>query len=74
MEESIWVKMTTAIHFQYTNDDGEMAKKLVSLNRPFIISVPSVLLDRDLKTDEGKKFLDEFILQKIIILIGWLIF
>lgn len=45
---------TLAVHFQYMNDDGKLAKELFNSGKPFIASIVPNLLDKSMKTEEGE--------------------
>src|SRR4030042_5856568 len=46
--------MVLAVHFQYMNDKGKLAKELFSSGKPFLASIVPNLLDPEMKTEEGE--------------------
>lgn len=49
--------MLAGIHFQYITDNGEMMEKVLSSGKPFLAFIVPVLLDKNLKTQDGKEIL-----------------
>lgn len=49
--------MLAGIHVQYTPDEGELMKEVVSLKKPAVIFVVPALLDKTLKDSKGKLLL-----------------
>ncbi len=43
-----------AVHFQYMNDDGKVARELFNSGDKFIASIVPNLLDKSMKTEEGE--------------------
>lgn len=43
-----------AVHFQYMNDNGRLARELFESRKPFIASIVPNLLDSKMKTEEGE--------------------
>jgi hypothetical protein len=47
-----------AIHFQYMNDGGKLARELFNSGKPFIASIVPNLLDKSMKTEERENIFD----------------
>lgn len=45
--------MIPVVHFQWITDEGEIARRLVESEKPFLASIVPNLLDKSMKTENG---------------------